>query len=442
MSTDKSDSLDDLSFSDRCKIFLKAFPLRFLVHCCAIVAASAMINALAPAETSKSDLILGAYIGLVCLFPRGIGLNARWLIPTAVGLSQCLLWIMLGMPWQLTLVSGGAQTWIQRLISHKGKLGWEWTAFPWLMAALFDVVKDNGPPEYISGFPYWTFLLVILAGWVVQKACEGANLHPLKVSHKFLQDTLAAESLPVSLQAPIQQLVLHTQQAMNFDYSLKVELQNSAANRIWNVTEELKRLDKNSQSPSRYKQIGDLASMISSLNDTLAQELEVIAPKVSQKPASTQSPTARKNLQEKAAEMPPAGDLAARLDWYQKSVTRLAEKIQYLPQHLHTHLQGICRTTEKILTCMRTDPADVVAGDKFLVRYLAAAHTVVDEYKRLSAEGTGYQNVEPVLQKSGELLQRLEAAFAAEHTTLLQNDTRDFAVELDVLDQMLKMEGR
>ena len=48
----------------------------------------------------------------------------------------------------------------------------------------------------------------------------------------------------------------------------------------------------------------------------------------------------------------------------------------------------------------------------------------------------------PRQARSGQLLERLEKAFTDEHGRLLQNDTVNFTAELNVLDKLLKMEGR
>ena len=109
---------------------------------------------------------------------------------------------------------------------------------------------------------------------------------------------------------------------------------------------------------------------------------------------------------------------------------------------MHTRIDGIVEATENILACMHADPNDVAPADKFLSRYLTAAHTVVEEYVRLSGQGNMHSGVTQALARSGELLKRLEQAFVDEHARLLQNDTVNFTAELNVLDKLLKMEGR
>ncbi len=135
-------------------------------------------------------------------------------------------------------------------------------------------------------------------------------------------------------------------------------------------------------------------------------------------------------------------ELAARLEWYPGSALRLVGKAAALPEELRTPIEAIWKSTDKILSCMQTDPDDTKAGDKFLSLYLKAAHQVIDDHIHLSKQGAGYQNVDEVLQKGISLLQRLAAAFEAEHNALLKNDILDSSVRLEVLDRTLKMEGR
>ena len=134
--------------------------------------------------------------------------------------------------------------------------------------------------------------------------------------------------------------------------------------------------------------------------------------------------------------------LAARIEAFRQKALELAGRKDSLPPGMRSRIDGIVEATENIFSCMLADPHDVAPADKFLSRYLTAAHTVVEEYARLSRQGCTHDSVTQALARGDELLERLERAFVDEHARLLQNDTVNFTAELNVLDKLLKMEGR
>lgn len=127
---------------------------------------------------------------------------------------------------------------------------------------------------------------------------------------------------------------------------------------------------------------------------------------------------------------------------HKASLGELRGKEQSLPYAMRPTLLALAESGDKILQCMTEDPRDVAPGDKFLKRYLAATHSVVDNHVRLSRERVITMDVVKALTQSEDMLKRLEAAFAEEHQRLLQNDVADFSADLAVLDTLLKMDGR
>lgn len=132
----------------------------------------------------------------------------------------------------------------------------------------------------------------------------------------------------------------------------------------------------------------------------------------------------------------------ARFGQYLTSAGALCQKASDLPENIETPVAAIREATEKIVASMREDPADVTSGERFLSRYLAAAHGIVDDYARLRARGASSGEVAKVLEKSGVLLVRLQEAFRQEHEYLLANDTLNLTAQLNVLDKLLKMDGK
>lgn len=124
------------------------------------------------------------------------------------------------------------------------------------------------------------------------------------------------------------------------------------------------------------------------------------------------------------------------------AIASLRAKNARLPQDVRGTVEGIAMAADNILACMAADPRDLEAGNRFLKRYLTAVHTVADKHARLSREREITPEAIEALAKSGEMLHRLESAFTKEHTYLLQNDATDLSAELNVLDTLLKMDGR
>lgn len=124
------------------------------------------------------------------------------------------------------------------------------------------------------------------------------------------------------------------------------------------------------------------------------------------------------------------------------SIASLRAKNAHLPQDVRKTVEGIALAANNILECMAADPRDLETGNRFLKRYLAAVHTVADKHARMSREQVITPEVIEALSKSGDMLARLESAFNKEHAHLLQNDATDLSAELNVLDTLLKMDGR
>ncbi len=131
---------------------------------------------------------------------------------------------------------------------------------------------------------------------------------------------------------------------------------------------------------------------------------------------------------------------------YKSSIAKLRTKQLLLPKSVQPHLLALTKSAEAIVLCMQEDRRDKEPGEKFLRRYLPATHGVLENYCRLAgsakANSQSSEDITAALRHSEEVLQRLEQAFAQEHSALLRNDIDDFSADLKVLDTLLKMEGR
>ena len=157
----------------------------------------------------------------------------------------------------------------------------------------------------------------------------------------------------------------------------------------------------------------------------------VLLRKVMQRLAALRNPSMKEAL-----------STANRTAPFQASIATLREKQRQLPAKIRPAIAAIAVSAENILACMDEDPRDLDPGERFLKRYLPAAHTLVDKHQRLAREETLTMDLVEALGKSEEMLQRLETAFAREHDALLKNNVDDFSADLKVLDTLLKMDGR
>lgn len=127
---------------------------------------------------------------------------------------------------------------------------------------------------------------------------------------------------------------------------------------------------------------------------------------------------------------------------HRASLAELNAKLPKLPQSARAIAESIGATTECILGCMAHDASDLEPGHRFLNRYLTAVHTLVDKHIRLARENVITADIVDALEKSENVLSRLDGVFRKEHEYLLKNDVADFSADLSVIDTLLKMDGR
>lgn len=137
----------------------------------------------------------------------------------------------------------------------------------------------------------------------------------------------------------------------------------------------------------------------------------------------------------------PSPDEPASMKASRTSLAELECKLPGLPAETQASVRAIMQSANNILGCMATDPRDVDHGARFLKRYLAATHGIVDTHLRFAHDKDISPDVASALARSNDMLARLKVAFAKEHALLLQNDVTDFSADLKTLDTLLKMDG-
>ena len=164
------------------------------------------------------------------------------------------------------------------------------------------------------------------------------------------------------------------------------------------------------------------------------KKVETSAPVVKEEPKPQPKP-------EPKPEPAPSPDEPASMKASRTSLAELECKLPGLPVETQASVRAIMQSANNILGCMATDPRDVDHGARFLKRYLAATHGIVDTHLRFAHDKDISPDVASALARSNDMLARLKVAFAKEHALLLQNDVTDFSADLKTLDTLLKMDG-
>lgn len=124
------------------------------------------------------------------------------------------------------------------------------------------------------------------------------------------------------------------------------------------------------------------------------------------------------------------------------SLAELNAKLPQLPRSARAIAVSIGATTECILGRMAHDAGDLEPGHRFLNRYLTAVHSLVDKHIHMARENVITPDIVDALEKSEQMLSRLDGVFSKEHEYLLKNDVADFSADLSVIDTLLRMDGR
>lgn len=425
MSTDNTPESGLHSLLEKAGEYARGFGMRILIHICAILLAGAASSSFVHPDApllSGGIVFFCAYVGLVCLLPRGMSARPEWIVPSAMGGLQLLVWAAFGVPWQFLFLWSGALTWTIRALARRGDLGWEWVALPCLLIGLICFFSDLRPLSPVTP-PYWTFPLLAAAGWGLlrlwsrnREARERQRALPDLCT--ALEKLASSNRLSSGLNDQVRQLAAQTRQLLAADPTA----QDDAGLR--ESLRDMRDALAGVKAEVSTVAIAGLLARAVHLNQQLQDRLQALERK--------------KRLSSRLLD--PA--LLARLQGYRSQAQALLQKTAALSPQGRGHVQGIVRATENILSCMSEDARDVGPGDKFLSRYLNAAHTVLDEHARLSTRAAQDREIKEALEKSAALLERLEQAFNAEHTALLANDTVNFNAELNVLDKLLKMDGR
>lgn len=417
----------------RLGVFVSGVGRRLLVHFCALLVSAFISLSFSTSIFDSVDTFVFSYLGLICLFPRGSMDSPSWYLPALTGIVQSLLLGFLGLSWPTALFWGGVQTWLQRLLQSRGKLGWEWSVSPFLAVGIgvcLESIASSGQPAT----PLWSLPVLAVVGWCLRVAYLRWKMEPihrriLADAVRRLQALATTRTFPVSLR---QEMDLLQGQLAAYD-SRTQELGTEGYKLVDQVSDICRDLEKLARKPAQdWNPARDRAFYtLQEINASLRQQLEDLPPAPDPSPSA---PAASSDANE-------TNETDARMNEYEKAAHELLYKQKRLPENIARHVGGIVSAAFSIVQCMRSDPQDRDAGSKFLARYLKAAHMIVDEYVRLAGEKVTQEDVRTALARSEEILERLEKAFREEHASLLRNDAINYTAELNTLDTLLKMRG-
>ena len=379
-----------------------------------------------------------AYIGLICLVPPGFDLRQnRFRVPALfAALLFAACYLVYHVPAAVALLWAGALTWTLQVLIRRLSFGWVWFALPFLLLCFASSLR-NYP------FPWYAFVACALLGLAVYSlATIGQNKTRLdKALSKtvlLLAQPLQSNTYPESFDAQFRALLQHCSEGLGIGLLLKNKYSELVSPRLEELYPDLSQALKWNAEGFKGQAGNSLLALLAESNTMLEQVLhqEREARLMAGKPglAAAKAPTDNGPYAE-----------------YNASATSLLGKKAKLPPKMQQHLNSLFLSTGSIITCMEEDPGDRPSGTRFLDRYLPAVHRTVDEYIRLSdsarpampgGDKTAQAKLQAALAQSETLLERMVQAFQEEHGNLLRNDTMRFTADLNVLDTLLKMDGK
>ncbi|MBQ9536227.1 MAG: 5-bromo-4-chloroindolyl phosphate hydrolysis family protein [Desulfovibrionaceae bacterium] len=403
---------------------------RILVHILGISIAVAL-------NSNNSLESFLAYLGTICLLPRGNWYQVPWLINLGAGVIQAVLSFVLGVGIAIALFLGGCQSWLQRIFKQGFQLGWDWLIAPFALVGI-DFLVDNAAGKvslYVLGIIFGLLLLVTLAcHYIYNKLhAEAQHAEQLKTDLARMQKAVLDPDFPKELSKETQQF---TEQIVFLQGNVQGRVREAFAiiERIHTTVEALLRYLAASK-PSQAS--GWAQGLLRSTNwrrqgQTGANEVQAI---LQETIVYLRGELRKYRSVSKDEEL-----WEEKFHRFELLATELTQKAQSVPANLATPSLEIAKTTLEIVKNMREDPQDRSPGERFLDRYLVSVHKIIDEYVRLS-QGPKQAELEEAFARSVDVIERMNKLFHDELVNLLQNDTINFNAEVEAIDAMLKMKG-
>ncbi len=162
---------------------------RLLSHALSLLAASGTVASLPPelaAPARQAALFLGAYAGVLNLFPHDFTRSAAYIIPILAGVGPALGFILSGAPWQLTPLWAGLAAVICRLVHKRGQLADVATVLPITLLGLIGFGLDLVALSPIA-LPLW-FAFFGLAAWLGCRSLRSLDKYNALAANPVLKD--------------------------------------------------------------------------------------------------------------------------------------------------------------------------------------------------------------------------------------------------------------
>lgn len=131
---------------DLTKNRLAAMAKRAGLHFLALVAAAVLADG-----NNRLEEFFFLYLGVICLLPRGFSPRRNsHIFPGATALGQLALTLLMGYPLPLAVFLAGTQSWLQRAVIRRFRLGLDWLPAPFLLG--FFVQAARGPDAPLAFF--------------------------------------------------------------------------------------------------------------------------------------------------------------------------------------------------------------------------------------------------------------------------------------------------
>lgn len=119
----------------------------------------------------------------------------------------------------------------------------------------------------------------------------------------------------------------------------------------------------------------------------------------------------------------------------------LRKERKQLPKELSDLVSKICLHADVIIENMHNDERDFQPGHRFLIRYLPITQNIMNNFSSLFGRLKNDKKKKELIRKVQNSLQNLMYAFAEKENRLLENDFTDLDVEINTVNNLLKMEG-
>ncbi|MGN0307555.1 MAG: 5-bromo-4-chloroindolyl phosphate hydrolysis family protein [Lachnospiraceae bacterium] len=133
---------------------------------------------------------------------------------------------------------------------------------------------------------------------------------------------------------------------------------------------------------------------------------------------------------------PDGGDILTGGHHKLMEIRRLQMKIK--SRRIREESEEICRTADKILRTLKSQPEDIPVVRQFFNYYLPTLGNILVRYEKIEKSGVPAKEME---EKVIACLENIKSAMDKQYVNLFNDDILDLSVEMEVLTQACKRDG-